>query len=259
MSGQTPNQIPEQSPKEPRHAHFRQRALVNAGKEGEPRWFIRKICRGFAGLVMLPLFRVRVTGAENLPAGPCLLSPNHVSYADGLIIFALTKRLKMPLRILAKRELWDSKFLGWVLDSAGVMPISRKTADLDTLRNAARVIKAGDCMAIFPEGTRVRNGQQGEDSDQALGEAHGGAAWLALRGNYPVIPVAIAGTEDIRPEGMKLMRFPKVLVHFGTPLFPDEAVPSSEYNRKERVTKLTELIMDGLSDALETARAKRGR
>jgi len=247
----------DQIQKEPRHAHFRKRALVNAGKKGEPRWFIRKLCRGFAGMVMLPLFRVRVTGTENLPTGPCILSPNHISYADGLVIFALVNRLKMPLRILAKRELWDSKFLGWVLDSAGVMPISRKTADLDTLRNAARVMKAGDCMAIFPEGTRVRNEQQDEGDSQALGEAYGGAAWLALRGNTPVIPVAIVGTEDIRPDGVKLMRFPKVLVHFGAPLFPDEAVPSSEYTRKERVTKLTELIMDGLSEALKVARAEK--
>ena len=277
MSGQTPHKnashkehatkaadaIPKkgeahkaQPKKESRSAEFRQRVLANAGKEGEPKWLVRRFFRKLAAVVLFPLFRVRVTGSENIPSGPCLLSPNHTSYADGLIIFALAKRLGMPLRILAKRELWKLKPLGWVLDHVGVMPISRDKADLDTLRTASRVIKAGDSMAIFPEGTRVRNGQPDVHNNQALGEAHGGAAWLALRNDVPVIPVAIVGAENIRPDGVKLIRFPRVLVHFGTPLFPDEVVPSSEYTRKERVTKLTELIMEGLSESLEVARAE---
>ncbi|MCL2438484.1 MAG: 1-acyl-sn-glycerol-3-phosphate acyltransferase [Coriobacteriia bacterium] len=252
----------KQPKREPRHARLRKHALVNKGKSGEPKWILRRFCQLLAYTIMLPLFRVKVTGVENIPKGPCLLSPNHISYADGLIVFALTLRYRMPMRVLAKRELWSFAPLGWVLDSAGVMPISREKADLDTLRMASSAIKAGDSMAIFPEGTRVRNEDMKTDKDRGMGEAFGGAAWLAIRNDVPVISVAIAGTELIRPEGMKLMRFPRVVVHFGTPLVPDEVVPSSEYKRKDRIAKLTELVMDGLAQALEIARkenAARGR
>lgn len=242
--------------KEPRHARLRKHALSNKGKPGEPKWFVRKLCQLLAYTVLYPLFRIKVTGLENLPKGAYLLSPNHLSYADGLIVLALTLRYRILLRILAKRELWNCAPLGWVLDSAGVMPISREKADLDTLRLASNAIKAGDSMAIFPEGTRVRDEDMQTDKERGMGEAFGGAAWLAIRNNVPVIPVAIAGTEFIRPEGMKLMRFPRVLVHFGEPLFPDEVVPSEDYKRKERIAVLTQRIMDGLAAALDVARAE---
>jgi 1-acyl-sn-glycerol-3-phosphate acyltransferase len=241
------------SEKEPRHAKFRKHFLANAGKPDEPKWLIRNILQFLASIIILPLFRVRVTGAENIPQGPCLLSPNHVSYADGIIIFALTRRFKMPLRLLAKRDLWQSKFFAWVLNSVGVLPVSQGSADLEALKSATRAIKAGDSMAIFPEGTRIRTHRQELEDNQALGEAFGGAAWLAIRNNVPVVPVGIAGTERIRPDGMKLIRFPRVLVHYGTALVPDEVVPKSEYDKKERISKLTELIMDGLAQSLERA------
>ncbi|MCL2403182.1 MAG: 1-acyl-sn-glycerol-3-phosphate acyltransferase [Coriobacteriia bacterium] len=243
--------------KEPRHTRFRQYHLVNAGKKDEPKWRLNSFCRFLAAIILIPLFRVRVTGTENISQEPCLLCPNHVSYLDGLVLLALSRRYKMPLRFLGKRELWNSKFLAWVLDSAGVFPISPDAADLDTLRLASRSLKAGDSVAIFPEGTRVRNEDMQTDKDRALGAAFGGAAWLAIRNNVPAIPVAIAGTELVRPEGMKLARLPRVVVRFGEPLVPDEVVPSDEYKRKERIAKLTELIMDGLAQSLETARTER--
>jgi len=242
--------------KEPRHANFRKHAVTNARKPGEPKWVLRSILLFLASIIILPLFRVRIRGAENIPQEPCLISPNHVSYYDGVLLFALTRRFKIPLRIFAKHELWKIKPLGWTLDSVGVLPISREVADREALSQASRALKAGDSLAIFPEGTRVRNNNQKVEPDQALGAASGGAAWLAIRNNVPVVPMAIAGTEKIRPEGMRLMRFPRVTIRFGTPLAPDLVVPKADYTKKERIARLTELIMEGLADTLEQAQAE---
>lgn len=251
MTGQAP------PAKEAKHVQLRKRALVDAGKPGEPKWRVRSFFRFLASAILLPLFRVRVSGVENIPQQrPVLLSPNHLSNMDGLIVFALTKRYNLPLRILAKRELWNIRPLGWLLDSAGILPISRDKADLDTLRTASAALSAGDSMAIFPEGTRIRNEDMLADEGGALGEASGGAAWLAIRNDVPVIPLGISGTEYIRPDGMKLMRFPAVNLHFGPALNPAEAVPASDYKRKERVLKLTELIMAGLAEAVDQARTE---
>ena len=263
MNGQTPPLLEkEKQQKSPKSAIFRKHAVVDSGKQGEPKWRMRSFLNFLDKMIILPLFRVRVTGLENLPdQRPVLLSPNHLSNVDGLIIFALSKKLNLSLRILGKRELWNIKPLGWVLDHAGILPISREKADLDTLRTASAVLKAGDSMAIFPEGTRIRTLDPVSGSEvskeaalASLGEASGGAAWLAIRNNVAVIPVGISGTERIRPDGMKLMRFPAVNVHFGTPLVPDQVVPKEEFKRKERIAKLTELIMSGLGSAVSQAK-----
>ncbi|MCL2606134.1 MAG: 1-acyl-sn-glycerol-3-phosphate acyltransferase [Coriobacteriia bacterium] len=243
--------------KEPRHARFRKAVLLNAGKQGEPKWMIRRILLFLASTIFLPLFRVRVTGAENLPQGPCIISPNHVSYYDGVLLFCITRSLKLPLRVLARRDLYRFAFLGWVLDSVGVMPVSRNAADREALSLASKAIKAGDVMAVFPEGTRRRGGssQLAEDS-QALGEASGGAAWLAIRNTVPIVPMAFAGTEGIRPEGVRLMRFPRVTISFGPVIDPDVVLPKTDYTKKERIARLTDLIMAGIANTLEAAQAQ---
>ncbi|MCL2680801.1 MAG: 1-acyl-sn-glycerol-3-phosphate acyltransferase [Coriobacteriia bacterium] len=253
----------QKTAKEPHHALFRAHNLTDAGKPGQPKWVLRRLLLLLASGAILPLFRVRVSGAENLPPGPCLISPNHVSYYDGVLLFALTRRFKMPLRLFAKRELYRFRLLGWILDSVGVFPLARKSADRETLTLASRALGAGDWMAVFPEGTRTRGGSskdqqtaEGAEHVQKLGEASGGAAWLAIRNKVTVVPMAFAGTENIRPVGVRLMRFPPVTIHFGTPLAPDLVVPKDDYSKKERVAALTQLIMDGIAEARTQAQAE---
>jgi len=243
----------------PRGARFRDYIMSKRGQPGEPKWLGYRFLRFLACILVIPLFRVKATGEENIPDEPCILSPNHVSYLDSIVVMALTRRQNMPIRLLAKRELWDNKPLAWGIDNLGALPVSRESADLSTLRIASRMIKEGDYLGIFPEGTRVRTEAMKTDKKRGLGEASGGVAWLAIRNDATVVPVGLAGPEQIRPEGVKLFRLPRINVHYGTPIVPSIALPVSEYKKKERIEKLTELIMDGLVDALNVARAEKAK
>lgn len=266
MSGRTPQKDTAEKTKvksrEPKHVAMRRHALADKGKPGEPKWVLRSFVLFLASIIIVPMYRVRVTGVENLPAGAYIMSPNHLSNMDAIVVIALTRRYGFKLRLLGKRNLWKFKPLAWIIDQAGALPISRDKADLDTMRKASNLLKAGDTIGIFPEGTRIRNEDMMVDKDHGLGEAHGGAAWLAIRNNVPVVPVGIAGTDRIRPDGMRTLRFPAVDVHFGEALVPDEVVPASEYAKKERIARLTDLVMEGIAASFEVARtdnAKRSR
>jgi 1-acyl-sn-glycerol-3-phosphate acyltransferase len=263
-----------------KHETLRQHAMSNAGNPQEPSWRWYRAILNLVQIIIIPLYRIQVSGAENLPKDEqgkplnVLLTPNHVSYADSVILFTLTKRYQLRMRFLAKRELYRIKPLAWLMDNVGAMPITRGSADLDALKMASRAIKAGDTLAIFPEGTRIkasetsttsktsttpktsRDVESATSQDRAtkLGEAFGGAAWLAITNKVPVVPVGIAGTEKIMPPGAKMFRIPKVYVHFGPALDPALAVPASEYKKKERIAKFTTLIMDALAQALSQAK-----
>ncbi len=129
--------------------------------------------------------RVRVVGAENVPVtGGVLFCPNHVSDADPLAI-AVTCPRKTPY-FVAKRELFDIRYLGFWLRLWRVLPIQRDTADRAALRRFEELLKAGEAVILFPEG--------GGNSDNTLQPLHPGALLVALRAKVPVVPVALRNT-----------------------------------------------------------------
>ena len=79
--------------------------------------------------------------------------------------------------------------------SLGSFPVRRGEADLDAMRVAKEMLEAGECMLVFPEGSR----QEGD----SIGEIYDGTAWLASKAGTPVVPVGIAGTEVAMPTGSK--------------------------------------------------------
>ena len=115
---------------------------------------------------------------------------NHSSLIDTPALFAY---LPHPFRIMAKRELFYIPFMGWHLWTAGHFPIDRRNARR-TVRSIRRVIdgvRAGRSLAVFPEGTRTRDGQ--------LQEFKSGAFKIALKAGVPIVPVAIRGTFTLLP------------------------------------------------------------
>ena len=252
-----------------KHAQRRKISITKPKSASEqdprPRWPWRGFLQVFIAGPLTPLFRVKVSGLENIPDTPSIFCSNHVSYADSLILFAQTRRRGWKMRFMAKEEIYKIALFGWALDNAGAFPVARGTADRTALTLASKALKAGDSLVIFPEGTRVKHtagtgdgdsGATDPDAAAALGEAHGGAAWLAIRNGVPVVPVAVAGTERIRPPGTRLIHFPRVNIHFGAPLDPDDLLPAADYAKKERIEKLTGLIMERIATALKQARAE---
>jgi 1-acyl-sn-glycerol-3-phosphate acyltransferase len=174
-------------------------------------WFARVILQPFFRVY----FRLRRSGMEHVPkAGPVLFAANHRSFLDPFVIGTLTRR---PVYYVAKKELFLHPLAGWLLSRLGAFPIDRGAGDVQAMETARRILERGDCVVIFPEGTRTRPGP--------LGSPHRGVGRLALQTGAPVVPVAVIGTEAVR-RGWRV-RPHRVSIRCGRPLrFPVDESPS---------------------------------
>ncbi len=212
--------------------------------EGE-RFPIAVFLRATFGKLLLLAFRVRIIGEENVPAtGGAVLAGNHVSYADPILLWCASPR---RCRFMSKSELWQRGPVAWLLPRVWSFPVERGAADRTAITTATRFLENGELVGIFPEGTRA-------GADGAVGEAHGGVSFIALRAGAPVVPVAFVGTDKVWPRGQRLPRLAKVTIAYGTPI--DLASVAPDAGRKERVEALTTEIMDRISDLLR--RTKEG-
>ena len=145
------------------------------------------VIRALAGAVLGTWFRVRVTGAERIPAdGGVIVAPNHKNFLDPFFIGIATRR---HVRFMAKVELFKGP-LAWLFLRLGAFPIRRGESDTEALDTAAAILKGGGLVVVFPEGTRV------EQAD-ALGAPRHGAGRLAVETGVPIIPAAITGTSHL--------------------------------------------------------------
>ena len=132
-------------------------------------------------------FRVRISGAENIPAeGAAIIAPNHKSFLDPFFIGLAAPR---NVRFMAKTEMFGRPTSS-LLVRLGAFPVRRGEADADAILTARTILEQGGLVVIFPEGTRV------EDA-HVLGSPHHGAGRLALEAGAPVVPAAIAGTSHL--------------------------------------------------------------
>jgi 1-acyl-sn-glycerol-3-phosphate acyltransferase len=155
-----------------------------------------------------------IYGVENVPAtGGAVVAPNHVSYLDPPIVAACLPR---PTYFMAKRELFEVPFLGWFIHTHRAFPVERGTADTAALRHAIDVVRQGQLLIIFPEGTRSQDG--------TIGEGELGCALVAGRACVPIIPCAVVGTDRMLPRGARFLRRARIYVAFGEPVsvMPDD-------------------------------------
>jgi glycerol-3-phosphate dehydrogenase (NAD(P)+) len=165
----------------------------------------------------LVYFRYARTGREHARVkGGLIVAANHRSFLDP---FAIGGALpwSRPMNYVAKVELFERRWQGWLLSRLGAFPIRRGESDEDAMETARHVAERGGVVCIFPEGTRIRSG--------SLAEPRRGVGRLALQTGAPVIPAAVLGTEDVR-RGWRI-RPRKVKVRLGKAMtFPRAADPS---------------------------------
>jgi len=135
--------------------------------------------------------RLTVLGAENLSRYPvAVFASNHTSYMDTPVIFA---SIPLQFRILAKKDLWPIPFIGWYLGRSGQIPIdtTNPRASLSSLGAGARALRSGMPLFVFPEGGRTSDGE--------MRTFLSGAAYLAIRAQVPLVPMALSGVYDLLP------------------------------------------------------------
>jgi glycerol-3-phosphate dehydrogenase (NAD(P)+) len=167
------------------------------------------------GVAIQVYFSLERTGRRSIPKkGPVILAANHRSFLDPFLIGCMIRR---PVYFVAKKELFEKRWQGWLLNRLGAFPIKRGESDEESMATARAVLERGDALVIFPEGTRIRKGP--------LGRPKRGVGRLALETGAPAVPIAILGSERAR-RGWRI-RPVWIRVRAGRPLrFPHVDHPS---------------------------------
>lgn len=183
-----------------------------------PHVFIN-IVTALVNAVLRLVFRMRVEHQEIIDEfkgkknGAVLVAPHH-SYLDVVILY-ICMRPRGWVRLMARESLFyaGNGLLGEIISRAGAFPIKRGKADRIALKRAARMLKNGEWVGIFPEGTR-----RGKGSGKP--RLHAGAAVVARMGKAPIIPVGLENLSEIKRKGERV-RFKKITVRFGNPISLD--------------------------------------
>ncbi len=150
--------------------------------------------RGFAMKVLYPIlywiFYVLMAlyhwptyrGRENLPEGPCVLCGNHSGFADPIWVFLAMRGKTLPWT-MCKKSAIDKPVLGRFLMAFRAFPVDRDNVDMAAVKKSLSVLKQGEKLLIFPEGTRIKKGKKSEPKS--------GAVMLAQRAGVPVVPIYI--------------------------------------------------------------------
>lgn len=191
------------------------------------------LCKPLVQLFFALFTRWKVYGEENIPRkGPVLVVSNHMTFAEPPVLSILLRR---PSRFATKEGFFRFRPLGWVLGSWGAFPVHPGRADRSDIRLMEGYLNQGMAVALFPEGTRSREG--------GLLPALSGAALIARRTGAPILPVGITGTKEMKRLGWLLKR-PVITVRFGKPF----NVQAGE-GKQERAAA-TRLVMQRIRDLL---------
>lgn len=167
----------------------------------------RVLCHTLFGLYN----RITASGRDQIPAsGGCLVACNHVSYLDPPAVASVVKH--RVFRFMARDTLWKGRLMKWFLGEMRCIPIDRERGDLAAMRGVLKALKAGDLVALFPEGTRSTDGK--------LKGTKPGIGFIAAKAGVPIVPAYVDGTFRAYPKGAQWVRPAKIRVRFGDAIQP---------------------------------------
>ncbi|HEX9236324.1 MAG TPA: 1-acyl-sn-glycerol-3-phosphate acyltransferase [Actinomycetota bacterium] len=188
------------------------------------------------GAVIRPYTSMEVVGSERVPAtGPVIIAPNHRSMLDiPVLVVAMPRRVTF----MAKIELYGNPVFSLVWRKLGGFPVRRQIADLRAVDTALALLRQGEAVAVYPEGTRNKRGEP-------LLPFLQGATWLALRTGTPIVPCAVRGTGGHE----RLWKRRHVRIAFGDRIEVDPE-PDLELRRKKQAA-MTDQLAEAVASLLE--------
>ncbi len=187
--------------------------------------------RSIVRFVMKLIARIELNGLEKLPEGNAIIAVNHLGRLDTAVLVCAVEREDIILPVAAKYR--DHPLYGALGRTIKAVWLNRFEADYSALRKILDRMKQGGLMVIAPEGTRSKT--------EVLQEGKMGVAFLASKSGYPILPVALTGTEDRAVvENLKHFRCTKITVHVADPLYV--TLPTGK-GREEAMRQTTEEIM----------------
>jgi 1-acyl-sn-glycerol-3-phosphate acyltransferase len=184
-------------------------AMLVTGSGDLAMWFARRLWSPSA--LWLTGCRRQVAPLPPLPPGPIVFVSNHESALD---IWVLVECLPRNVRFVAKQELFRIPVFGWYLRVGGHVPVDRhdRAQAVESLHAAARLVRAGTSLIVFPEGTRSRDGR--------VQPFKKGPFALAMEARVPVVPVAVSGSGAVTPRGVVAVWPGTIRVAVGEPVDP---------------------------------------
>lgn len=171
---------------------------------------------------------------------------NHTSMLDPVIVIVSAYFHHQRVRTVFKSEFSKNKLVSWFFSRCGCIPVRRGTADLKVVRRAQAALQKGECVLIFPEGTRIK-------SDDQPVTIHGGFALMAQMGKAPVQPMAIVGARDITPKGTHFKRFGRVYCKMGECI---DFASLGVKGRKQQASRMEEVAMGRVYQLRDELRAE---
>ncbi|HKM07328.1 MAG TPA: lysophospholipid acyltransferase family protein [Sphaerochaeta sp.] len=151
--------------------------------------------------------RINIEELKKVPQdGPLLLLANHTYVLDGPMLYVFLRRSN--LLAMAKKELWDNKFLGWVMDLWRSIPVDRENMGRETMEACFAALDRKEILAMAPEGTRSK--------DECLQQGKAGIAFIAHKKDAPMVPVVILGLTSFSRNLKRLRRTP-ITIAVGKP------------------------------------------
>lgn len=179
--------------------------------------------RGLVKIYYKFMFRMDIQGEEHIPAeGGVVLCCNHMSNLDPTTMAGFVRR---PVRYIAKKELFEKRWSAKLLSALGAFPVDRQTTDMKALKTAIKLLKNGEALGIFAEGTRVKEGE--------AKAAKAGVALFALKGDAPIVPICISSKYKFRSI---------VHIRYGEPIYLDEY--KGQKVTTEMMEEITEKVME---------------
>jgi len=161
--------------------------------------------------------RFRCFHRDRVPlTGGVLLVCNHQSFLDPLLV---SLGLNRECSFMARSTLWKNRWFGGLIAHFNSFPVKRDSADLTAVKETLRRLKAGECIIVFPEGTRTQTGR--------IGPLLKGVSAMAKKAGVPIVPVAITGAFDMWPRHARWPKSVSVWVDFGPPIDPAQIARQS--------------------------------